>query len=148
MLRVHAGGRDGEPPSHAQLPERSALRHWNAPRARRFTPEMKPKSALDWLLEEDQPTVRYLTLTRLLGRPLDDPVVVAARDMMTRKGGAEKNLTKEDHAERWVSGESLYHPKYLSTNWMLLVLADLGVSKADPRIEKACELWIDRCSRD
>jgi len=109
---------------------------------------MKPKSALDWLLEEDQPTVRFLTLTQLLDRPLDDSEVVAARDMMTRKGWGEQILAKQDPGGWWVGGESLYQPKYQSTNWMLLILADLGLSKADPRIEKACDLWIERFSKD
>ena len=45
---------------------------------------MKSKTTLDWLLEEDQPSVRYLTLTRLLEKPTDAPEVVAARDMITR----------------------------------------------------------------
>src|SRR3989454_71286 len=109
---------------------------------------MKSKSALDWLLEEDQPSVRYLTLTQLLGRPLDDSEVVGARDMIARKGWAQEILAKQDRAGWWVSGESLYQPKYLSTNWMLLILADLGLSKADPRIEKACDRWIEGYARD
>src|SRR2546425_4585272 len=109
---------------------------------------MKSKSAVDWLLEEHQPSVRYLTLTQLLGRPLDDPEVVAAKDMITRKGWAQEILAKQDPAGWWVSEESLYQPKYLSTNWMLLILADLGLTKADPRIKKACDLWIERFAKD
>lgn len=34
---------------------------------------MKPKTVLDWLLEENQPAIRYLTLTQLLGRREDSP---------------------------------------------------------------------------
>ena len=108
---------------------------------------MKSKSALDWLLEEDQPSVRYLTLTQLLERPLDDPEVVAAKDMITRKGWAQEILAKQDPAGWWESGESLYRRKYLSSNWMLLILADLGLTRADPRIKRACDLWIERFSR-
>ncbi len=33
---------------------------------------MKDKDVLNWLLEEDQPAIRYLALTELLGRPQDD----------------------------------------------------------------------------
>src|SRR2546422_8787775 len=109
---------------------------------------MKSKNALDWLLEEDQPSVRYLALTQLLKRPLDDPEVVAAKDMITRKGWAEEILANRDPAGWWVSGESLYRPKYLSANWMLLILADLGLTRADPRIERACDLWIERFARE
>src|SRR5438309_1281068 len=93
-----------------------------------FDPEMMSKSALDWLLQEDQPSVRYLTLTQLLERPLDDPEVVAAKDMITRKGWAQEILAKQDPAGWWESGESLYRRKYLSSNWMLLILADLGLT--------------------
>src|SRR2546425_5143861 len=109
---------------------------------------MKSKSALDWLLGEDQPSVRFLTLTQLLERALDDPEVVAARCMRTRKGWAQEILAKQDPAGWWVSGKSLYQPKYLSTNWMLLILADLGLTKADTRIKNACDLWIERFSKD
>jgi hypothetical protein len=109
---------------------------------------MKSKSALDWLLEEDQPSVRYLTLTRLLGRPPDDPEVVAAKEMIPRKGWAEQILSKQDRAGWWVSGKSLYQPKYLSTNWMLLILAGLGLTKANPRIATASDLWIERFSKE
>lgn len=44
--------------------------------------------------------------------------------------------------------DSLYIPKYLSTNWMLLVLSDQGLTRDEPRIQKACELWIDRFLKD
>src|SRR2546426_2129371 len=108
---------------------------------------MKSKSALDWLLEDDQPSVRFLTLTQLLERPLDDPEVVAAKGMITRKGWAEEILAKQDREGWWVSGESLYRPKYLSANWMLLILADLGLTRSDPRIKRACDIWIERFSR-
>src|SRR3989441_12348285 len=109
---------------------------------------MKSKSALDWLLEEDKPSVRYLTLTRLLERPLDDPEIVAARAMIPRKGWAAEILANQDRAGWWVSGASLYRPKYLSANWILLILADLGLTREDPRIKTACDLWIERFSRE
>ena len=44
----------------------------------------------------------------------------------------------------WVGGENLYRPKYLSSNWMLLILADLGLTRREPGIRKACELWLER----
>ena len=36
---------------------------------------MTPRRVLDWLLEEDQPSIRYLALRDLLGRPESDPEV-------------------------------------------------------------------------
>jgi len=109
---------------------------------------VKSKSALDWLLEKDQPSVRYLALTQLLGRPEDDPEVRLAREMITKKGWASRILADQNHGGWWVGEESLYRPKYLSTNWMLLVLSDLGLTREDPGIAKACGLWIRRFSKE
>jgi len=104
--------------------------------------------ALEWLLADDQPAIRYLALTHLVGRPEDDPEVQAAREMITEKGWAADILEKQDRGGWWIGDESLYRPKYLSTNWMLLILSDLGLTREEPRIAKACELWIQRFGKE
>ncbi len=104
----------------------------------------KDKAVIDWLLEEDQPTVRYRTLTQILGMREDDEEVEAARAAIPRRGWAADILAMQDPAGWWVRADRLYTPKYLSTNWMLLVLADLGMTREDPRIKKAADLWIER----
>jgi hypothetical protein len=103
--------------------------------------------ALEWLLEENQPSIRYLTLTELLDKPRDDPDVKSTQAKITTTGWAADILNKQDQDGCWVSSEDLYRPKYLSTNWMLLTLSDLGLTRADARISKACELWIKRFSK-
>ncbi|MCI4349950.1 MAG: terpene cyclase/mutase family protein [Thermoplasmata archaeon] len=103
--------------------------------------------ALTWLLEPEQPSMRYLALTQLLGRPPTDPDVRAARDRIPRVGWAAELLSRQLPDGAWVSSTRLYHPKYLSTNWMLLILADLGMTRDDPRIATACELWIERFAK-
>jgi len=105
------------------------------------------QNVLGWLLEESQPSLRYLTLTQLLGRKEDDPEVQSAKQMIPEKGWAAEILANQSLGGWWVSAESLYRPKYISTNWMLLVLSDLGLSKKHPRIAKACELWIQRFAK-
>jgi hypothetical protein len=114
-----------------------------AKRAKRAT----EGKALDWLLEEEQPSIRYRALTELLGRPESDPEVESARREISLRGWAADILERQDPGGGWVSEEGLYKPKYLSTNWMLLVLSDLGLTKDEPRIGKACELWIRRFAR-
>jgi len=103
--------------------------------------------ALDWLLEEDQPSIRYHTLTQLLDRPEDDPEVRSARERIPTAGWASDILARQDPGGWWVTDERLYTPKYLSTNWMLLILSDLGPTRDDPRIAKACEVWIERFAK-
>ena len=108
----------------------------------------KSKGALAWLLEDDQPSVRYLALTQLLRKPEDDPEVQVAKKKIPKKGWAAEILATQDRGGWWVSAESLYRPKYLSTNWMLLILSDLGLTNEDPRIRRACELWIKRFAKE
>ena len=104
----------------------------------------RSNAALDWLLEENQPSIRYLALTQLLDKPEDDGEVQTAKEMIGKTGWAADILVAQNPGGWWVSDERLYQPKYTSTNWMLLVLSDLGLTRADPRIAKACELWIER----
>lgn len=102
---------------------------------------------MDWLLGEDQPAIRYLALRELLGNEEDDAEVQSARSEIPKRGWAADILAKRGPDGTWGSRETLYRPKYLSTNWMLLILSDLGLTREDPRIRKACDLWIRRFAR-
>jgi len=101
-------------------------------------------SVIDWLLEESQPAVRYLTLTELLGRPEKDSEVKSAKENITTTGWAKEILEKQTPSGYWISGRNLYFPKYIATNWMLLILSDLGLAKDNPRIKKTIEIWMKR----
>lgn len=109
---------------------------------------MKADKVTEWLLEEDQPAVRYLTLRELLGKSENDSQVVKARDQITRRGWAADILANQSKEGWWASKERAYGPKYLSTNWMILVLSDLGLSRSDPRIAKAVSWWMQRMSTE
>ena len=102
-----------------------------------------------WLLEENQPAVRYRTLVDLLGRKEGDPEVRSARSKIARVGWAHDQLQAQGPKGYWEPREPkdlkgwidfLYYPKYLSTNWRALVLADLGVDAKDPRIRRLADL--------
>jgi hypothetical protein len=83
----------------------------------------------------------------LLGRTEDDPEVASAREKIPEKGWAAEILARQNPRGWWVTGESLYRPKYTSTNWMLLILSDLGLTRAEPRVATACELWMERLAK-
>jgi len=109
---------------------------------------MAPRGgALDWLLEEDEPSVRYLALTTLLGKSERDSEVRAAKKLIGERGWAAGILSKQHGGGWWKSEENLYRPKYASTNWMLLILSDLGLTRNNPSVGKACEIWIERFSK-
>lgn len=99
---------------------------------------------VDWLLREEQPSVRYLTLTGLQGKKEGDPEVRRAKAGITRTGWAKDLLEKQLPGGAWVSERSLFSPTFHATFWNLLVLSDLGLAKDDPRIDRACQLWMTR----
>jgi hypothetical protein len=99
---------------------------------------------LDWLLEPDQPSVRYLALTQLLGRSETDSDVRDAKARIPSAGWVAEILARRDPAGWWVREKNLYHPKYISTNWNMLALSDLGATRAIPAVSASCELWMDR----
>jgi hypothetical protein len=99
---------------------------------------------LDWLLEPDQPSVRYRTLTELLDRPASDSDVKAARRAIPATGWVADILARRDPAGWWVRERSLYTPKYLSTNWNMLALSELGATRSIPAVRASAELWMAR----
>lgn len=106
----------------------------------------------DWLLgRESDPSVRVRILRDVLGRSAEDPVLVRAQREIGRKGWAAQILRGQHPAGHWVTRGStaleLYRPKYVATNWRLLVLADLGMTKKNARTAKAANLLLDRFSR-
>jgi hypothetical protein len=105
---------------------------------------MAPRAVVDWLLEDDQPAVRYLALRDVLGKPEVDPDVRDAKRAIPERGWAARILADRRPGGWWVDGKRLYQPKYLSTNWMLLILSDLGLERTVPAIRTSCELWIRR----
>ena len=92
--------------------------------------------------------MRYLTLTRLLGRKATDSDVREAKAQIPLTGWAAEMLARRDPGGWWVREKNLYHPKYLSTNWNLLALSDLGATRAIPAVRASCELWMNRSPLD
>lgn len=101
-----------------------------------------PTPVLDWLLEPSQPSVRYLALTQLLGRPETDPDVRQARAQIPSTGWVAETLSRRDPAGWWVRDRGWLEPRFLGTHWNLLALADLGATRAIPEVEASCEYWM------
>jgi hypothetical protein len=111
---------------------------------------MLPESARTFLLENSDPSVRYRTFVDLLGKPETDAEVVAAREMIGREGWAASILADQQPNAAWERfdghANELYRPKYIATNWRLIVLSDLGATRKDPRVERAAALLLDEWS--
>ena len=102
---------------------------------------------MKWLLEPNQPAVQYRALVDLLGRSKNDTDVRAAFSAIPLRGWAHDILKKQKPGGYWESSDDLYRPKYLATIWMTIALADLGLTKDDPRVKESCELLLSRFSQ-
>lgn len=105
---------------------------------------MPRERVLEWLMEPEQPSIRYLASTQLLGKGGTDSDVREAKGRIPSTGWVAEILSRRDPGGWWVREKSVYHPKYTSTNWNMLALADLGATRAIPAVRASCELWMDR----
>jgi hypothetical protein len=100
--------------------------------------------ALAWLLEAGNQDVRYLALRDLLKRPATDPELRAAVKAAHSQGSIAAVLDEMHEAGYWVEPGPGYNPKYRSTVWAVILLAQLGASvKEDPRIARACDYLLE-----
>jgi hypothetical protein len=95
-------------------------------------------AVLDWLLETENPSVRYLTLRELLGRSEHDTDVADARSALMGSSQVRAILNAQYPAGYWIKPDRGYSPKHKATVWQLIFLADLGAEKT-PGIAHACE---------
>jgi hypothetical protein len=100
--------------------------------------------SLPWLLESENPGVRYLALRDLFDLSPDDKKLKSARKSAHKEGPIAYVLSKMDEEGYWQRPGTGYGPKYKSTVWALILLAQLGASvKEDKRIKQACRYYLD-----
>ena len=105
---------------------------------------MPRDEVLDWLLEADQPSIRYLTLTQLLGRKESDADVRDAKASIPKIGWASEILARRDPAGWWARDRGWLEPRFLGTHWNMLALADLGATRAIPEVRQSSEYWMGK----
>jgi hypothetical protein len=99
---------------------------------------------LEWLLEEENPGVRYLALRDLLKLPSDDPDLIMARKKAHQEGPIAAVLDAMKPDGYWVTPGAGYSCKYKSGVWSLIMLAQLGASvEMDERLNRACQYLMD-----
>jgi hypothetical protein len=100
--------------------------------------------SLMWLLETDSPGVRYLAMRDLLDCSADDAELRGAQFDAHAQGPIEAILAEMNDTGYWSSPGPGYNPKYWSSVWSVILLAQLGASAAqDERIAHACAYLLD-----
>jgi len=110
------------------------------------TPRFKiePRVA-DWLLEENEPSVRYRTLTELLDENPEAPEVRAAKAGIPESKSVRKIFSKMHPDGYWEFkglGAGVSYVDFVTTHFNLAFLAELGMDREDPRVALAAERYL------
>jgi hypothetical protein len=96
-------------------------------------------NVINWLLEENEPSIRYRTLTELCDIPVDDPQVIAAKEAIIKSKNVTRVFSKLDE-----NGLFPHKPEYygnFTTFNFLNILCELGLNKNDDNIKHIVD-WI------
>lgn len=104
-------------------------------------------TTLAWLLEPGNPSARYLTLTRVLGRSEERPEVQASREAIPETAPAREILLAQYPQGYWMHPGVGYSPRYRATLWQVLILTQLGMPRC-PAVDRAVEHLIEANQRE
>jgi hypothetical protein len=91
----------------------------------------------EWLLEKENPPVRYFALKDLLDRPEEDQDVQDAKLDIMQKGMVPGILAKQREPEYIKNYPGFYTRKYGGLVWTLILLAESGAT-ANEQIQEEC----------
>jgi hypothetical protein len=100
--------------------------------------EYLKENVLDWLFEEENPSVRYWALQHLLDKKFDESDVLSVQEKIMNSHCVRAILDAQSNDGFWGNPDDMYNPKYRAATHNLLILAELG-AKRSPEIERAIE---------
>ena len=100
-----------------------------------------------WLLEAQTPTIRYLTLTRLLGLDVQAAEAQAAALEMRTQGPIPAILAGQAADGSWTGENNFYTHKFFSSHWSMLLLAELHADTNLPGIQRGASSILERTTR-
>ena len=104
---------------------------------------MIEQNLAQWLVAAQTPSIRYLTLHRLLDLPAADKEILAAWQAMKTSGPIPAILAEQTDNGSWHGEHSFYTPKYTSAHWSMLLLAELAADRDDPRLERGVNYMLE-----
>lgn len=99
----------------------------------------------EWLLQQTEATVHFLTLRDIQASAHEQPEVQAARRASISDGIAGRILDSMQPEGWWAKAGAGYSPKYRSSVWALIALAQLGHQAADDlRLQRAVQYYLSQ----
>lgn len=107
---------------------------------------------IKWLLEPDNPSVRYRTLIDLLDKPMDDPEVQQCKQQII-ESQAVKAIFEKMHLDGYwlqknprtkkIVGDGVEYGAFATTHYCLSYLAELGLDRKHPLVDKASNRYLN-----
>lgn len=88
---------------------------------------MADEQFIQWLLESEIPSLRYLTRKNLQKLDHNDPLVIEDLRLMESSGPIPTILAGQTSEGNWKGERSYYTPKYFSSHWSMLLLHELSL---------------------
>jgi len=105
--------------------------------------QLLSESPVEWLLEKENPSVRYFTLKDLLDKKESDSELRKTRAAIRSSTVIERLFSKQKSEGCWEDAHRPYLPKYKSSYWQVMILGQLGMDKSDERVRRACEFILN-----
>src|SRR5947199_252991 len=102
---------------------------------------MKPLG-LNWLLEREDPPIRFFALRDILGKSPKGREVLEVQEQIRKYSPVRRVLRARTADGYWPPKETFYTPKWTSTVWPLMLLGEMGFTP-DEGVKRACEKFLD-----
>ena len=99
---------------------------------------MLKSNSTNWLLEKENPSVRYFTLMHILDRAENDTEVQQAKSDIMQYGIVPEILRRQQEPAYLQAYPRFYTDKYKGLVWTLITLAEMGANTC-PQIKEQCE---------
>ncbi|MBN2230521.1 MAG: hypothetical protein JW779_13115 [Candidatus Thorarchaeota archaeon] len=94
---------------------------------------------IDWLLESDNPPVRFFTMRELLEYRKNDSELIETKEDLCNYRVTQKILNRQNLDGSWELPNQPYLPKYKSSYWQIMLLAMFGLERTNKSVERGVE---------
>ena len=111
----------------------------------------KIDQVVEKLMTCDNISLEYRTLTELMDLPEDHPDIIKLKSLIPESEPVKQIMAKMHPDGYWlqknykgeIHGDGVVYGSFATTHFCLAYLAELGMTKDDARIEKACDRYLN-----
>ncbi len=109
---------------------------------------MKPiDDRIRWLLDAETPSIAHQTMRDLQPSRFAPREIRKAKNRIMQSGAVPAILARQSKSGSWKIDHGFYGPKFYSTHWSMLLLAELGADGRDERFQRGVEYMLDATRR-